>query len=232
VTGGRAYAVTYRCRNTNCSSYDLVSSPVLQSAWKATNRLPSAETTTQNASVAAFGTNVWMVLTPRAGGPGRMLVSRNGGGTFSELPRDDYLGPYSCSLTATSAETIWGTCYYSHASANVRSSDGGKRFFQIAGIPASSEFPSTSLFPLSNEQAVVLFYNPDVPMSLTWELELTTKSGRTFQPSLAHQEVSAVGFATRSTWFVLGRSTKGNTSLAWRTTISGHSWQTVKLPNL
>jgi hypothetical protein len=161
-----------------------------------------------------------------------MLVSRNRGSTFSELPLDDQLGPYTCWLTATSAETLWGTCYDPHSSSNVRSTDGGERFFQIAGIPASSEFPMTSLFPLSNEQAVALFYNPDVPVSLTWELELTTNGGRSFQPLLGHQVVRAVGFATHTTWLALGLSLKDKTSLAWRTTNGGRSWQPVKLPNL
>jgi len=89
----------------------------------------------------------------------------------------------------------------------------------------------TSLFPLSNEQAVALFYNPDVPVSLTWELELTTNGGRSLHPLLGHQEVRAVGFATHTTWLALGLSLKEKTSLAWRTTNGGRSWQSVMLPN-
>ena len=194
VAGERAYAVAYRCRSAGCTDYDVISSPVTQNSWTTINRLPPAETKGENVSLAAFGSNVWVVLTSQAGGPGRLLVSRDGAKSFSELPPNENLGPYSCSLTATSAETLWGTCYNIHTSVNVRSTDGGGQFAQIGGIPASGEFGSTSLLPLSDREAVLLFYNPGV-VDVPSVLEVTTDGGRSFEPVLGHLQVLAVGFS-------------------------------------
>jgi hypothetical protein len=231
VAGGRAYAVIYRCRSANCTDYDVVTSSATQRSWKLANSLPATETNGQNIDLAAFGSNVWVVLTPQGGGAsGRLLVSHDRANTFSELPPDESLGAISCSLTATSTETLWALCNSIHSSFNERSTDGGRRFVEIAGNPASSEFPQTTLFPLSDREAVLLFYNPFVSVSLVWELEVTTDAGASFHHTLGHREVLAVGFASRTTWLALRPSIKAKSDLAWRTTNSGHSWQTVRLP--
>ncbi len=230
VTGGRVYAVIYGCRSATCTSYKLVSASVTRNSWTTTARFSPAETNGQNVSLAAFGPNVWVVLTPQGGGPGRLLVSRVGGSTFSQRPSSQYLGPISCALSATSAQTLWGTCYSIHSSYNVRSTDGGERFVQIAG--ANIDFGSTTLLPLSNRVGVLLFYNPEVPVKVLWELEVTTDGGQSFQPTLGHRLVLAIGFASLTTWLALRGPVKGQSSLAWRTENGGRSWQTVKLPSL
>jgi len=231
VTGERAYAVIYRCRSVSCTSYSLVTSPVARNSWTTRAKIPSAETNGENVSLAAFGSKVWVVLTSQGGdNSDRLLVSRDGGATFSESFRSDFLGAISCFLAATSTETLWGTCYSIHSSYNVRSTDGGKRFIQIAG--ANIDFGSTTLFPLSNRVGVLLFYNPEVPVKVLWELEVTSDAGRSFQPRLGHRLVLAIGFASRTTWLALSGPVKGQSGVAWRTANGGRSWQTVKLPSL
>lgn len=111
VADGRAYAVTYKCRDPACSSYDLASSPVAENDWTTTRNFLPVETKGQNVSLSAFGSSVWLVLTPQGGGSGgRLLVSRDRGRTWSALPPDQIGGVFSCSITATSAQTLWGTC--------------------------------------------------------------------------------------------------------------------------
>ena len=228
VAGGRVYTVAYRCRSASCTDYDVISSSERQNSWTTTNRLPSAETKGENVTLAAFDSNVWVVLTSQGGGgAGRVLISHNGARSFAESPPT--LGGFSCFLAATSAETLWGTCYSIHTSFNVRSTDGGSQFSGIGGIAASGEFGSTSLLPLSDREAVLLFYNPLVYVPSV--LEVTTDGGRSFQPVLGHLQVLAVGFATRTSWLALRASMKGKGNLAWRTTNSGRSWHTVTLPN-
>jgi photosystem II stability/assembly factor-like uncharacterized protein len=222
VADGRAYAVTYECRSATFSSYDLVSSPVAENDWTTTRNFFLVETKGegQNVSLSAFGSSVWLVLTPQGGGPGgRLLVSRDYGRVWSGLPSDQIGGAFSCAITATSVQTLWGTCYGLYSSATVRSTDGGRRFFGIAG---SSPLPDLSLFPLSDEKAVLL----DSFTGL-WNLEVTTDGGHSFKSVLANRGLFAVGFATGTTWVVLGGPNNGT---LFRTTNAGRSWQVVKAP--
>ena len=101
----------------------------------------------------------------------------------------------------------------------MRSTDGGRRFFGIAG---SSPLPDLSLFPLSDEKAVLL----DSFTGL-WNLEVTTDGGHSFKSVLANRGLFAVGFATGTTWVVLGGPNNGT---LFRTTNAGRSWQVVKAP--
>jgi photosystem II stability/assembly factor-like uncharacterized protein len=224
VADGRAYAVTYECRSATCSSYDLVSSPVAENEWITTRNFLSVETKGegQNVSLSAFGSSVWLVLTPQGGEQGgRLLVSRDYGRVWSALPSDQIGGAFSCSITATSVQTLWGTCYGLHSSATVRSTDGGRRFFGIAG---SSPLPDISLFPLSDEKAVLLD-----SFTGSWNLEVTTDGGHSFKSVLANRELFAVGFATGTTWVVPGGPNNG---ALYRTTNAGRSWQSVKAPTV
>jgi hypothetical protein len=225
VADGRAYAVTYECRGATRSSYDLVSSPVAENDWTTTYNFFLVETKSegQNVSLSAFGSSVWLVLTPQGGRPGgRLLVSRDYGRVWSALPSDQIGGAFSCSITATSVQTLWGTCYDLHSSATVRSTDGGRRFFGIAG---SSPLPDISLFPLSDQKAVLLD-----SFTGSWNLEVTTDGGHSFKSVLANRELFAVGFATGTTWVVLGGPNSGGANALYRTTNSGRSWHVVKAP--
>ena len=127
VSDGRAYAVTFGCTSASCTSYALASSSVSHNDWTTTKNLPSTETKSQNVSLAAFGPKLWVVLTPQSGGRGgRLLVSQDYGRTFSTLRSDEFGfgGVFSCSLDATSARTLWVTCYGLHSSGTARSTDG------------------------------------------------------------------------------------------------------------
>ena len=227
VADGRAYAVTYECRSATCSSYDLVSSPVAENDWTAIRNFLLVETKGegQNVSLSAFGSSIWLVLTPQGGGQGgRLLVSRDYGRVWSALPPDQIGGAFSCSITATSVQTLWGTCYGLHSSATVRSTDGGRLFF---GIKGSSPLPDVSLFPLSDQEAVLLD-----SFTGSWNLEVTTDGGRNFRSVLANRELFAVGFATGTTWVVLGGPNNGGANALYRTTNSGRSWQPLKAPTV
>ena len=89
-------------------------SPVAENDWTTTGNFFLVETKGegQNVSLSAFGSSVWLVLTPQGGGPGgRLLVSRDYGRVWSGLPSDQIGGAFSCAITATSVQTLWGTCY-------------------------------------------------------------------------------------------------------------------------
>jgi photosystem II stability/assembly factor-like uncharacterized protein len=153
-----------------------------------------------------------------------LLVSRDYGRVWSALPPDQIGGAFSCSITATSVQTLWGTCYGLHSSATVRSTDGGRLFF---GIKGSSPLPDVSLFPLSDQEAVLLD-----SFTGSWNLEVTTDGGRNFRSVLANRELFAVGFATGTTWVVLGGPNNGEANALYRTTNGGRSWQSVKAPTV
>jgi hypothetical protein len=66
--------------------------------------------------------------------------------------------------------------------------------------------------------------------TLTWDLEVTIDGGRSFKSVLADKDLRSVGFATDTTWLVLGGANNGEASTLYRTTNGGRSWQFVKAP--
>jgi hypothetical protein len=223
VSDGRAYAVAYRCRIAGCTSYELVSSPVTEDDWTTTKTFPAAKTRGENISLAAFGSKVWMVLTSQGGGlNGLLLVSRNFGKTFTAIV-------FSCAVTATSVQTLWGTCSGLHSSAVARSTDGGNRWVFGGG---SAMFPFTVLLPLSDQEAVLLLPWVGPPASLTWNMEVTMDGGSKYKSVLLKRDLLGVGLATYTNWLALTGSNGGEASALLRTTNSGRTWQPVKAPSV
>jgi len=96
VADGRAYAVTYKCRDPACSSYDFASSPVAENDWTTTRNFLPVETKGQNVSLSAFGSSVWLVLTPQGVAQGADCSSHGtvgGPGQLSRLTRSGVCSP-------------------------------------------------------------------------------------------------------------------------------------------
>ena len=108
VTDGRAYVlVPENCSQGLCKALQLASSPVTSDTWT-TRQLPlTAVEAEDRFGWAAFGSNLWFVWTLR--NP-YLLVSHDGGRTFSKLTPGGYLQALGCTLTATSPITLWGFC--------------------------------------------------------------------------------------------------------------------------
>jgi hypothetical protein len=228
TAGGRAYALTYGCprrKGEVCLSVDLASSPVDRNDWtQARNRFVFKLTSdAQSVSIAAFGAKVWFVLASEGRCPScGVSVSQNYGRTFSALPREQFWGWWGTTTTATSDQTLWLTAYGVHNSANLRSTDGGKRF---VSIPAGNSFsnPFSSLIPLSDQEAVLFFYSA----YSRWSVRVTTDGGQRFKTVFGPTNaVNAIAVANSKDWLVSGDS------VLWRTTNGGVAWQSIEPPRV
>jgi photosystem II stability/assembly factor-like uncharacterized protein len=222
TTEGRAYAIVSTCKaNTvegSCNSFRLASSSVTSNVWQ-THPLPIA-TETASTTIAAFGSKVWLAIVPYRSGSLRLLVSEDGGRSFSDLPVTDE-SALICQMTATSPTTLWGFCDTGNEGYGVRSDDGGVQF---SGVNAPAN-PSNAarIIALSNTEAVY-----SIPLSP--DIWLTTDGGSSFRsvfngpsPAMGMQ----VGFASATTWILIQNLPAGQE--LWRTTNSGRSWTRIGL---
>ena len=225
ITDGRAYVlVPENCSAKGlCKSIELASSQVTSDKWT-TRQLP---VTAVEAEIpfgwTAFGSNVWLLLTGSNFG---LLVSHNGGRTFSKLTPSGYDGGVVCHLTATSPITLWGFCVTGNGGYAFRSTDGGREF----GTPQAPWGISNAvqIYPVSDSEAI--FY------PLAGDVWLTRDGGRHFKSLLRVPQSAAydcqVALANERMWLVLGRSGVGPPDRMWRTTNGGRTWQPLKVPSV
>ena len=223
TTKGRAYAlVAANCSNGACRSLDLASSEVTSRIWT-TTPLPVGRD--GQVSMTAYGSKVWLTVVRNGGGNARLFVSTDSGRNFSSLPTNG-IGGLFCGVTATSAQTLWGTCDTGNGSGKVRSTDGGRSF---EGFSTPGDTNSDGVFAFSDNAAI--FQSPSSPNDV-W---LTRDGGQHFTSvSRRGQNLHFfdIAFASISTGLALEGSPSGKSSLIWRTTNGGRSWQKVKPPRL
>jgi len=229
ITDGHAYVlVSTNCSGKGpCKSVQLASSPVTNDRWT-TRPVPLTVGEAENQfSWAVFGSNVWLLLTSVSNA--HLLVSHDGGRTFSKLTPGGYLGARGCNLTATSPTTLWGFCATGNGGYAIRSTDGGRSFVNVRTPGGMSNY--ILIYPVSHSEAI--FYQ------LAGDLWLTRDGGKRFSSLLRIPHSSEysceVALASAATWLVFGflALSGPNTSyLMWRSTNGGHSWQSVKAPTV
>ena len=228
TTGGHAYALWCDGGGPNCDSdYYLAVSSVAGNSW--TTIALSPTTNGQIVFLAAWKSRVWLISTPAGGGLTHVLVSSDGGRSFSKSSTTGLSG-YSATAIATSFQTLWGISYFGSMEGLSRSTDGGIRFVAFKEDAAGLAFlPGTRVFPVSNDEALAAD-------SLGLGLFLTENGGQSFTRVLRRAQILEVGFATRNVWLALGNP---NPTVAvprptniWRTTNGGRSWQSVKAPTV
>ena len=228
ITGGRAYVLVPENCSTKglCKSLEVASSLVTSDEWTM-RPLPVTAVEAENQfGWTAFGSNVWLLLTWGVNRT-RLLVSHDGGRTFSKLTPGGYLGALGCSLTASSPTTLWGFCVTGNGGYAIRSTDGGRDFVNV-GYPGGMS-NAVQIFPISDTEAI--FY------PLFGDIWLTRSGGRRFNSLLRvpqnPQYTCQVALVGGTTWLVLGLSEETDEAdLMWRTTDGGRSWQPVKAPRV
>ena len=223
TSGGRAYVLVSKdCSTHGCKSLDIASSAVTGDGWTARPLPLTAHEVNSDVGLAALGSKVWIIVAA-AGENAAVLVSDDGGRTFTNLPSRGMEGGLDCTATATSAMTIWGFCATGLEGYGVRSTDGGRDFTTMSGWKDGAANGGVVL-PLSDTEAIFLPGGPD-----TW---LTRDGGRHFSPLLhfpnpsSHSEIAVAG---KATWLDL---TPDEPHPLLRTTNGGQSWQSVKALNV
>jgi hypothetical protein len=216
--------------NGGCKTLDLGSSTVTSDRW--TIRRVSIDTAGYNVALAAFGAKVWLIVVSDGGYYAKVLVSDDGGASFTNLPSTGMEG-LACRARATSATTLWGFCATGLMGYSVRSTDGGRVFSTLSGWirghrPAAN---GGLILPLSNTEAV---FQPGVAgMWLTRDGGAHFSAVRFSSLSLSDSYGFYMTFASTTTWLVLGvNEGPGGSNLLWRTTNGGRTWQPVKTPTV
>ena len=145
ITDGRAYVlvVPENCSAKGpCKSVQLASSPVTSDTWTE-RRLPLTVSEAENQfGWTAFGSNVWLLLTWGVSST-RLLVSHDGGRTFSKLTPGGYLGGFGVRFDRHVAHvTLWGFCVTGNGGYAIRSTDGGREFVTLESPGGSLEWRS------------------------------------------------------------------------------------------
>lgn len=222
TTQHRAYALVAICRLhvADCRSITLALSAVTSPDWR-TTPVPRVARNIDT-HLTAFGSRVWLAVTPSGGGTLQVLLSVNGGKSFEALPVSD-IAAEDCQLTATSRFTLWGFCPTGMMGFGVRSTDGG-RSFSVLRVRALN---SASIVPLSG---MVAAYER-ATFDGVW---LTRDGGRHFTQilrDLPQDNTAEISFADSRRWLAWAATVSGRQQL-WATDDAGHSWTAVRLPTL
>jgi photosystem II stability/assembly factor-like uncharacterized protein len=232
TTEGRAYVLAYEdCTvNRGCKTLDFGSSTVTSDSW--TLRSVPIDVTQNNVGLAVFGAKVWLIVVSDGGSYAKVLVSDDGGASFTNLPSTGMEG-LACRVRATSATTLWGFCATGLLGYAVRSTDGGRVFSTLSGWirghrPAAN---GGLILPLSNTEAV---FQPGVAgMWLTRDGGAHFSAVRFSSLWLSDSYGFYITFASTTTWLVLGiNEGPGGSNPLWRTTNGGRTWQPLKAPTV
>jgi len=229
LTGGNAYTLWCGSGGSNCDSdYYLAVAAISSDSWT-TFPLPGV-TKGQIASLVAWGSKLWVFMMPDGGGKTSMLVSHDGGRSFTSSACTGLSG-YSSQVVASSSTTLWAVSTGGSLADMSRSTDGGETFvsFPEQSPGAVSALPGTRVFPVSDFEALAAD-------SLGNGLFLTFDGGRSFTRVLRQVQVLAVGFATATDWLASGNPDPAGANPAlsglWLTNNGGRVWQALAPPRV
>jgi photosystem II stability/assembly factor-like uncharacterized protein len=234
ISGRRAYTlVPTGCSAAGqCTSLDLASSMVDSDSW-ARRPMPLArDEVNSRVGLAVSGSKLWVIVAA-AGPKASVLVSDNGGTTFSRLPSSGLEGGLDCYATATSVTTLWGFCATGSLGYPVRSTDGGRHFVTLSGWNHGYKGAAANsgiLLALTDDEAV---FAPGTGSQL-W---VTRNEGRRFESLVsfpASDWTADIAVDTGGTWLAAGLSPAyaPNTDVLRVTTDDGDSWYRVEIPKV
>lgn len=152
VSHDRVYALTGTCANGTCSHLALTVSPAAAEKWTSTP-LPAGASSGAPA-LTAYGTSLWLSLTPAAGTPRAqtLIYSADGGRTLQSgsSPCTPGLGG---DLEASSAQVVWAVCPTGMMAQAWRSSDAGAHWQSLPVRPGLTN--GARIAPASDSAAVI-----------------------------------------------------------------------------
>lgn len=227
TTPTTVYAVTARCTSRRCGHYRLQTAHASSSAWRP-RLLPFAPGGAL-ASLAARGSNVWLLGTPRGTtSPYDVLArSTDSAKTFSSGTGPCYsdLGGL---LSPTSGNAVWAVCPTGMSAGALLSTDGGRTFTQLY----TPQLVNSARLTPASARTAVLFGN-----GAGSRLLRTTDGGRSWHPSRVPRTPTAVswlGFTDARVGYALVQTgwdaaRKVERQALWRTADSGAYWAPVRI---
>lgn len=128
ATRNKLYAVIARCpKDMDCTDFRIARSSLAAVRWS-TTPLPTSPPGT-GVGMGAFGSNVW--LSRQSMATALLLISHNGGRSFTRWSVPVLGSVVACSMTAMSATALWAQCPTGMAVSFFYSGDGGTRWNRI-----------------------------------------------------------------------------------------------------
>lgn len=221
VGGGRVYAAVKACSSPGCTSYRIASSPVTTNEWTV-RTVPETLSQGDNLSLAAAGQRLWLITTSEGYGRAKLYLLNWSSGALTGVPTHGLQG-ISCVAAPVSPQVWWAVCNSIHSSTVFHSSDGGAAFVNYAA--GFDYFPGSSLYPLSQTEAVLRYSYLYDTRSLRFGLEVTKDGGHSVHVILQRDDILGLSFLTNNVWLALGRAAGEN--VMWLTTTGGASWTEV-----
>lgn len=134
-----------------CTGARLLTSPVTPLGWTTTPLGDAAGLGDFGASIAAWGANVWIDEATATGSP-RLAVSHDGGRTFTAHAAPALGAVDTCTITATSAVSLWAHCPTGMLASYEHSTDGGTAWRSI-DVGLSSNTSGGGFDPVAGDLA-------------------------------------------------------------------------------
>lgn len=209
----------------HCTGARLLTSPVAPLGWSTTPLGDAAGLGSFGASVAAWGANVWIDEATTQGAP-RLAVSHDGGRTFTVHAAPALGAVDTCTITATSAASLWAHCPTGMLASYEHSTDGGSAWRSI-NVGLSSNTSGSGFDPVTGDLAYFAtgapshrldrITGPTSRVTDVHHLPIATLSGLTFTDEL---DGLAAGWAVEGS----------NVATLARTDDGGRTWVAIALP--
>ncbi|MBW4078338.1 MAG: hypothetical protein HIU84_07485 [Acidobacteria bacterium] len=182
------YVVAKRCAkqvngNTGCTHYELFRTDLAAKRWTATS-IPNGDASPWDfiGTPAVFDNTIWISEQTRTA---LLVSSKDGGKSFKSRPVPSLSSVAGCSLSATSATSLWAECPTGMMASFFFSSDAGRSWRSVLG-PHDPHFAGTgggAFDPVSPDLAYIDFGQ-------------TRRTNNVFRVSTARRELMAVGTLT------------------------------------
>jgi photosystem II stability/assembly factor-like uncharacterized protein len=150
ISGGQAYAIVSPAGG---ASGKLMRSPVGQDAWTAVSAAGAV-----SGGLWVQGSNVITQSAAGTGVGGNVLVSHDGGSTFTASPAPS--PGFPCQFAAPVPPVVWAACPTGTESGVWRSSDGGAHFTIAAGTGTSLRLANSAPFAAASDTTAVVGAQP------------------------------------------------------------------------
>jgi photosystem II stability/assembly factor-like uncharacterized protein len=153
VSHDHVYALTATCANGTCSHLALAVSPAPADRWTPT-ALPAGSSSGAPA-LTAYGSSLWLSLTPAAGTPrSQVLIYSADGGRTLQTRTSPCTPGLGGDLEASSAEVVWAVCPTGMMAQAWRSTDAGAHW-QSLRVGQAGLSNGARIAPASDQAAVI-----------------------------------------------------------------------------
>lgn len=227
------FEITAQCDSTHdhCTHWELRRAPLASTRWTST-RLPSTVvrgSLTPGVTVTAWGSKVWIRVSPNSGPP-RLATSSNYGETFVVKTEPILGAALACIPEATSSVTLWAACAEGNMLSELLfSSDGGAKW-RLASQQLSNHLSFGIFDPISTKVAYATDGFDNTRTRRIYRLTSSSESARLIGTA-PNGDLYSLTFVNAKQGLAWGPPPSGEESFRlWRTGDAGREWSVIPGP--